>query len=61
MKCSEKFSKSDVCYDKSSYHEMKTPERITVALDEDTFTVFKKMLDELGISQSELIREALKF
>jgi len=61
MKCSEKFSKRDVCYEKSSYHEMKTPERITVALDEDTFTVFKEMQDELKISQSELIREALRF
>jgi hypothetical protein len=61
MKCSEKFSKRDVCYDKSSYHEMKTPERITVALDEETFTIFKKMQDELKISQSELIRESLRF
>ena len=40
---------------------MKTPDRITVALDEDTFAEFKKMRDELKISQSELIREALKF
>ena len=40
---------------------MKVPERVTVALDEETFEVFKKMKDELGISQSELMREALKF
>ena len=40
---------------------MTTPERITVALDEDTFKMFKKVQEELGISQSELIREALKF
>jgi hypothetical protein len=61
MKLSEKFSKRDVCYDKNSYYKMKTPDRITVALDEDTFTVFKKMLDELKISQSKLIRESLRF
>jgi hypothetical protein len=40
---------------------MTAPERITVALDEDTSSMRKKMRDELGISQSELIREALKF
>ncbi len=41
--------------------EMKAPERITIAMDEDTFSIFKKMRDDLGISQSELMREALKF
>ena len=41
--------------------KMKPPERVTVALDEDTFAVFKKMRDDFGISQSELMREALKF
>ena len=41
--------------------KMKPPERITIAMDEDTFGTFKKMKDELGISQSELMREALKF
>jgi len=40
---------------------MKAPERITVAMDEDTFAVFKKMKDDFGLSQSELMREALKF
>ena len=40
---------------------MKAPERITIAMDEETFAVFKKMRDDLGISQSELMREALKF
>jgi hypothetical protein len=40
---------------------MKTPERITVAMDEETFEMSKKMQDELGVSQSELVREALKF
>ncbi|NQE46289.1 hypothetical protein C5S31_09745, partial [ANME-1 cluster archaeon GoMg2] len=41
--------------------EMKPPERITIAMDGDTFGTFKKMKDELGISPSELMREALKF
>lgn len=41
--------------------EMKAPERITVAMDEETSEVLKKMRDELGVSQSELIRQALKF
>ena len=40
---------------------MKAPERITVAMDEETFAVFKKMKEDFGISQSELMREALKF
>lgn len=40
---------------------MKPPERVTVAMDEETFAVFKKTKDELRISQSELMREALKF
>ena len=40
---------------------MPPPERITVAMDEDTFKMFKKMQAELGISQSELVREALRF
>ncbi|NYT00621.1 MAG: CopG family transcriptional regulator [Methanocellales archaeon] len=40
---------------------MKTPERITVAMDEDDFKLFKKTREELGLSQSELVREALRF
>ncbi|HWQ19174.1 MAG TPA: ribbon-helix-helix protein, CopG family [Methanotrichaceae archaeon] len=40
---------------------MKSPERITIALDEETACLFKKMKEEPGISQSELMREALKF
>ncbi len=40
---------------------MKVPERVTVALDKETFELFKKMKDDLGMSQSELMREALKF
>ena len=31
--------------------EMKAPERITIAMDEETFAVFKKMRDDLGITQ----------
>jgi len=42
-------------------NEMKAPERITIAMDEETFAVLKKMQDDFGISQSELMREALKF
>ena len=41
--------------------QMKSPERITIALDEETAGLFKKMKDDLGISQSELMRESLKF
>ena len=40
---------------------MPAPERITVAMDGETFKMFKKMQEELEISQSELVREALKF
>jgi hypothetical protein len=40
---------------------MKSPERITVALDEDTASLFKKLREDSGFSQSELMREALKF
>lgn len=41
--------------------QMKSPERITIALDEETAGLFKKMKDDLGLSQSELMRESLKF
>jgi len=40
---------------------MRSPERITIALDEDTASLFKKLREDLGLSQSELMREALKF
>jgi len=40
---------------------MKSPERITIALDEETVGLFKKMKEDLGMSQSELMRESLKF
>jgi hypothetical protein len=41
--------------------QMKSPERITIALDEETAGLFKKMKEDLGMSQSELMRESLKF
>ena len=41
--------------------EMKSPERITIALDEETSGLFKKMKEDLALSQSELMRESLKF
>jgi len=37
--------------------EMKAPERITIAMDEETFELLKKMKEDLGVSQSELMRE----
>jgi hypothetical protein len=40
---------------------MKSPERITIALDEETAGLFKKMKEDLGMSQSELMRASLKF
>ncbi len=40
---------------------MKAPRRITIAMDEDTYNLFKKMQDELGLSQSQIMREGLKF
>jgi hypothetical protein len=39
----------------------KAPERVTIALDEETAKLFRDMRENLGISQSELMREALKF
>ena len=33
---------------------MKAPERITIAMNEDTFGIFKNMREDPGISQSEL-------
>lgn len=40
---------------------MKAPERVTISMDEETSRLFKKLRDELGVSQSELMRESLKF
>jgi hypothetical protein len=39
----------------------KAPERVTIALDDETAKLFREMREDLGISQSELMREALKF
>jgi hypothetical protein len=40
---------------------MKLPERVTIVLDEETVELFKEAKKELRVSQSELMREALKF
>ena len=40
---------------------MKNPVRVTVAFDEDTLKLFEEMKDEMKLSQSELIRQALRF
>lgn len=40
---------------------MKAPERVTISMDEETARLFRKLRDELGVSQSEMMREALKF
>lgn len=40
---------------------VKAPERVTIALDEETTNLLRDMKDDLRISQSELMREALKF
>ena len=41
--------------------EMKQPGRVTISLDEEAAELFKKVRKELKVSQSELMREALKF
>lgn len=40
---------------------MKNPVRITVAMDEETNALFDKLKTETKLSQSELLRRALKF
>ncbi len=40
---------------------MKNPIRITVALDSETNSLIEKMKEETKVSQSELVREALRF
>lgn len=40
---------------------MKNPTRITIALDEETKELFEKLKKESKISQSALLREALRF
>jgi hypothetical protein len=41
--------------------QKKSLERVTIALDVGTASLFKKLRDDSGLSQSELMREALKF
>jgi len=50
-----------ILVERNAGDEMKSPERITIALDEETVGLFKKMKEDLGMSQSELMRESLKF
>ena len=40
---------------------MNPPERVTISLDDETANLFKAMKKELKVSQSALMREALKF
>jgi len=40
---------------------MKNPIRITIALDNETSTLIEKMKNEMKASQSELLRDALRF
>lgn len=40
---------------------MKNPTRITVAFDDKTLGLFNKARNETGLSQSELLRQALRF
>jgi len=40
---------------------MKTPTRITIALDDETSVLIEKMKNEMKTSQSELVRQALTF
>lgn len=40
---------------------MKNPVRVTIAMDEETSALFEKLKGETKLSQSELLRRALKF
>jgi site-specific DNA-adenine methylase len=40
---------------------MKNPRRVTIAFDEESFEMFNKLRSELKKSQSEIVRNALKF
>ncbi|AGK62033.1 hypothetical protein Asulf_02073 [Archaeoglobus sulfaticallidus PM70-1] len=40
---------------------MRNPIRITVALDEESYRILEKLKRESGLSQSEIMRNALKF
>jgi len=40
---------------------MKNPIRVTVALDKETNNLIEKMIEEMKVSRSELIRRALRF
>jgi len=40
---------------------MKKPIRVTIALDEESYEIFNKLREKLRLSQSEIVRNALKF
>ncbi len=40
---------------------MKPPTRITISLDDEAGELFGKMIEESGLSQSELVRRAIRF
>ncbi len=46
---------------KQRFIDMPNPTRITIALDDETENILKKLSKEMGISYSALVRAALKF
>ncbi len=40
---------------------MKTPIRVTIALDEESYAIFNDLRKDTKVSQSEIVRNALKF
>lgn len=40
---------------------MRIPHRVTIALDDETWRILNELRDREGISQSEVVREALRF
>jgi len=40
---------------------MKNPRRVTIAFDEESYEIFNRLRDKLRKSQSEIVRNALKF
>jgi hypothetical protein len=46
---------------KAIYFLMKSPIRVTISFDEKTYQCFENLKNEMEVSQSELIRRAIKF
>lgn len=46
---------------KAIYFPMKSPIRVTISFDEKTYQNFESLKSEMDVSQSELIRRAIKF